>query len=216
METRNARRNTANSAISLPFNCLQLSEISVVSAVVYRHCSHSQMQILWLLAGDGGQKFVHSCFTFQNMNVRCSDFAPRCWRPLYCLEQPFPVCSDVRVYPRFSLYCAAPAPRYHSGQNEFIVVITLTVQSRSWIALRAEIEVCYHVHLAPIYWGCFHGYSRGRAFHTWRKSARSPAETPRLECCVVGDAMPCDRDRERTVAKHFMLLSILKKKKLFT
>jgi len=39
-------------------------------------------------------------------------------------------------------------------------------------------------------------------------TVRSPAEKPWLECGVVVDVMPCDREM---LVKHLMLLSILKK-----
>jgi len=44
-------------------------------------------------------------------------------------------------------------------------------------------------------------------------TVRSPAEILWLECGVVGDVMPCDRERERDV-KASTLLSILKKQYL--
>jgi hypothetical protein len=43
-------------------------------------------------------------------------------------------------------------------------------------------------------------------------TVRSPAEKPWLECGVVGYVMLCERQREiKTVVKHLMLLSIMKK-----
>jgi hypothetical protein len=47
-------------------------------------------------------------------------------------------------------------------------------------------------------------------------TVRSPAEKPWLECGVVGNAMPCNRDRYKTLVKHLMLLPILKIGDMFT
>jgi hypothetical protein len=48
-------------------------------------------------------------------------------------------------------------------------------------------------------------------------TVRSPAEKPWLESGVVGYVMLCERHREiKTVIKHLMLLSIMKKKTLIS